>query len=135
MWQALINYQKYTSTKKHEHKLHFSRRTWTKEFLLGRNINISAQAETYEFSVRCTETNLIFKQTFNASFITMRHELHNKASIFEFHSLAAHRVNDTVKHKGFNDFSTLRYLKNCRIRTSHLLQTNSFVFSGSFARS
>ena len=33
----------------------------TKEFLLGRNINISAQAETYEFSVRCTETNLIFK--------------------------------------------------------------------------
>ena len=33
----------------------------TKEFLLRRNINNSAQAETYEFSVRCTVTNLIFK--------------------------------------------------------------------------
>ena len=33
----------------------------TKEFLLRRNINISAQAETYEFSVCCTVTKLIFK--------------------------------------------------------------------------
>ena len=44
----------------------------------------------------------------------MQHELRNKASIFEFHSLAARRLNDIVKHKGFNDFSTLRYLKTAR---------------------
>ena len=37
----------------------------------------------------------------------MQHELHNKASIFEFHSLTARWLNDTVKHKGFNIF----YLK------------------------
>ena len=45
------------------------------------------------------------------SFITMQHELHNKSSIFEFHSLAARYLEDTVKHKGFKDFFTLRYLK------------------------
>ena len=33
----------------------------SKEFLLERNINISAQAEIYEFIVRCIVTNLIFK--------------------------------------------------------------------------
>ena len=50
----------------------------------------------------------------------MQHELLNKESIFEFRSLAARRLNGTVKHKGFNDFSTLRNLKNCQVRTSHL---------------
>ena len=49
----------------------------------------------------------------------MQHELHNKASIFEFHSLAASWLNDTVKRKGFNDFFTLRYLKSARF--GHLI--------------
>ena len=76
----------------------------TKEVLVRRNSNFAAQAETYEFSVRCSVTNLIFELTFCASFITMQHELHNKASIFKFQSLAARQLNDTVKYKGFNDF-------------------------------
>ena len=50
----------------------------------------------------------------------MQHELLNNARIFEFHSQAARWLNDTVKHKGLNYFSTLRYLKNCHVRTSHL---------------
>ena len=45
--------------------------------------------------------------------ITMQHELHNKASIFELHLLATRLLNDAVKHKGFNDFFTFRYLKIC----------------------
>ena len=34
---------------------------WSKKFLVRRNSNFSAQAETYEFSVRCSVTNLIFE--------------------------------------------------------------------------
>ena len=50
----------------------------------------------------------------------MQHELHNKASIFELHSLAAlnewlmHWLNDTVKYKGFSDFFYLEISKNLR---------------------
>ena len=91
-----------------------------KEVLVRRNCTFSAQTETYERSVRCSVTNLIFVQICSTSFITMQNELLNKASIFEFHPLAARRLNDTVKHKGFNDFFTLRYLKICQVRTSHL---------------
>ena len=42
----------------------------------------------------------------------MQHELHNKASIFGFHSLAARWLNDTVKRKGFSDFFYLEISKN-----------------------
>ena len=44
------------------------------------------------------------KKTCSTSFLT-------KQTIFELHELAAHRLNDTVKYKGFSDSVTLRYLK------------------------
>ena len=74
----------------------------------------------------------------------MQHELHNKASIFKFHLLAARRLYDTVKHKGFNDFSTFRYLKTAKFGHSivyrhtiwyspvHLLEADVSEFSRSF---
>ena len=67
---------------RYPHKAHCFR---ARNFYLRRNSNISAQAGTGKHSVRCTVTSLILKWICSRSFLTMQHDLCNKASIFELH--------------------------------------------------
>ena len=53
-------------------------------------------------------------------------------AIFELHSLAERWLNDTVRHKGFNDFFTLRYLKKLPGAEFPSFTDIQFFFSGSF---